>query len=363
MNTTGYREEVLNVLLAQLLDERGIVSESVKRATQTRRVPDVLALIRGLRTAIEGKVDDHPTAADDVLKDARGRLEQGIAHIGIAVLHPATLRQIPFASVKSELSKTKLRIAICSEAGEQVWTDGGTNYLGAMLRRTSDQLIEEDIVTQAVAALDAGVEAFPQAFGASPAAIERSAEVLGSYEPHEHEARLKSSLPTTGFCEFVFVCDMGDISFCSDEYLERIAKRMRQESDRTFLVQSKNPATFSRVKWPRNVVLGTTIETNRDDLCAAISTAPPPSQRFADLLAIEHAVKMVTIEPVMDFDLDTLASWVEQIHPRMVWLGYQNHGKDLPAPPMEKVRELHWRLSQLHIPVVLKSVPTVEQDG
>jgi hypothetical protein len=73
MNTTGYREEVLNVLLAQLLDEQGIVSapeQSVKRATQARRVTDVLVLFRGLRTAIEGKVGDHPTAAEDVLKAA-----------------------------------------------------------------------------------------------------------------------------------------------------------------------------------------------------------------------------------------------------------------------------------------------------
>ncbi len=69
MSTTGYREEVLNVLRAQLLDEQGIVSapeQSLKRAAQTRRVPDVLVLFRGLRTAIEGKVEDHSTASDDV---------------------------------------------------------------------------------------------------------------------------------------------------------------------------------------------------------------------------------------------------------------------------------------------------------
>lgn len=160
MSSTGYREEVLNVLLAQLLDEQGIVSapeQSVRRAMQTRRVPDVLVLFRGLRTAIEGKVNDHPTAADDVLRDAQGLAEQGIAHIGIAVLYPATLRQIPFPSVKSELSKTNLRIAICSEAGEQGWSDGDINYLGAMLRRTFDQLIEEDVAfTQSCSALRAG---------------------------------------------------------------------------------------------------------------------------------------------------------------------------------------------------------------
>ncbi|MBL7077756.1 MAG: DUF5131 family protein [Kiritimatiellae bacterium] len=184
------------------------------------------------------------------------------------------------------------------------------------------------------------------------------------YKPHEHPERLDNSLPTTGFCQFIFTCDMGDISFCPDEHLERIVKRIRQESDRTFLIQSKAPATFMRVKkWPRNVILGTTIETNRDDLCADVSTAPPPSKRFKDLLAVDHPVKMITLEPLMSFDVDILASWVEKIHPRMVWLGYQNHGDDLPAPPLERVRELHWRLSQLHIPVVLKSIPTGDKQG
>jgi hypothetical protein len=195
MSNAGYREEVLNVLLAQLLDEQGIVSapeQSLKRASKTRRVPDVLVLFRGLRTAIEGKVDDHPTAVEDVLKDARGRVEQGIAHIGIAVLYPPALRQIKFPSLKNELSKARLRIAIYSEAGQQGWSDGDVNYLGAMLRRTFDQLVEEDVVTQAVAALDAGVEVFAQAINASPAAIERSAELLGIGEPATQEA---SNLP------------------------------------------------------------------------------------------------------------------------------------------------------------------------
>lgn len=186
MSTTGYREEVLNVLLAQLLEEQGIVSapeQSLKKASKSRRVPDVLVLFRGLRTAIEGKVDDHPTAVADVLKDARGRVEQGIAHIGIAVLYPPGLRQIQFSSLKSELGKARLRIAIYSEAGEQGWNGGDVNYLGDMLRRTFDQLVEEDVVKQAVAALDAGVEVFAQAISASPAAIERSAELLGIGEP------------------------------------------------------------------------------------------------------------------------------------------------------------------------------------
>jgi len=177
-------------LLAQLLDEQGIISapeQSLKPGATGRRIPDVLVSFRGLRTAIEGKVDDNPTAREEVQKNARERVEQGIAHIGISVLYPSSLRKVPFTSVKSELNKTRLQIAICSEAGEQGWTVGDANYLGTMLRRTFEQLVEEDVVTQAVSALDAGVEVFAQALNASPTAIERSADLLGIGEPSSKE--------------------------------------------------------------------------------------------------------------------------------------------------------------------------------
>jgi hypothetical protein len=190
MSRGGYREEVFNVLLAQLLAEQGIVSapeQSINRALKSRSVPDVMVVFRGLRTAIEGKVDDNPKAKDEVMENAKKRIEQGIAHIGIAVLYPAALRKLNFNAVKPELNKIKLQVAICSEAGEQGWAEGDVNYLGDMLRRTFDQLVKEDVVAQAVAALEAGVEVFAYAIGVAPAAIERSAELLGIGEPPKQE--------------------------------------------------------------------------------------------------------------------------------------------------------------------------------
>jgi len=177
------------------------------------------------------------------------------------------------------------------------------------------------------------------------------------YKPHEHPKRLAQPLKKTGFCEFIFTCDKGDVSSCSDEYVQRIVDRMKKEPDKTFLLQSKNPATFGRAQWPRNVVLGTTIETNRDDLCSAISKAPPPSQRMKDFLEIVHPFKQITIEPVMKFDLEIMVNWIAQTKPRLVWLGYDSKDCGLPAPSLDEVQELHWRLGLLHIPVVLKSIP------
>lgn len=182
-----YREEVLNVLLALLLHERGIVSapeQSFQDLVRMRRhVPDVLVLFQGLRTAIEGKVADLPAAGDDAIQAAKGRVEQGIAHIGLALVYPATLRTVPFDQLKDAIAQASLRIAICSEAGDSGWTEGDLNYLAELLKRTFDQLIQEDVVAVAVAALEAGIEKFSGAVIGMPGVIGRAAEILGIGEP------------------------------------------------------------------------------------------------------------------------------------------------------------------------------------
>ena len=183
MTTRGFREEVLNVVLAQLLGERGVVSvpETIERwPMRGRRMPDVLVVFQGLRTVIEGKVGDQPDAEGQVLQDARSRVEQGIAHIAIAVLYPAPLRHAPsLDELKRQLHAAPLRVTVCSEAGEDGWTECDLDTLVGLLRRSVDQLIREDVVAEAVAALDAGVERLAQAISGAPAIIDRWADILG----------------------------------------------------------------------------------------------------------------------------------------------------------------------------------------
>jgi hypothetical protein len=85
MDTT-YRQEVLNVLLAQLLQERGIISapESIISlgVKPKRNMPDIIVDFNGLRTVIEGEVADQADAQSRALAAARKRVETGIAHIG-----------------------------------------------------------------------------------------------------------------------------------------------------------------------------------------------------------------------------------------------------------------------------------------
>lgn len=176
------------------------------------------------------------------------------------------------------------------------------------------------------------------------------------YTPHAHPERLTQSLPRTGYMQFIFTVANGDIASCPTAFLEKIVERIKQETEKWFLIQSKNPATFNRVKFPRNVILGTTIETNRDELYEGISNAPLPSKRFQDLLTVTHKTKMLTVEPVIDFDVSILISWIEKLNPCMIWLGYDSKRNYLSEPELAKVKMLHWKLSRAGYFVILKTI-------
>lgn len=191
----GYREEVFNVLLALLLHQRGVVTAPEQSLLQSiggrprRSIPDVMVVFQGLRTVIEGKVEGQPQAKEAALTQAKERVEKGIAHIGIAVLYPESLRHVAFDSLQGALAHSRFEVATYSEAGELGWTEGGLDYLAELLRRTFDQLVKEDVVTKAVETLNEGVDAFARAVFTQPATVQRAAQILGVGEPPRRSRR------------------------------------------------------------------------------------------------------------------------------------------------------------------------------
>jgi uncharacterized Fe-S cluster-containing radical SAM superfamily protein len=165
-----------------------------------------------------------------------------------------------------------------------------------------------------------------------------------NYHPHEHPERLKR-IPNS---EIIFVAGDGDLSFCNPDYTRKIIDRIKEHNKRCrnkkiFYFQSKNPKYFEQFlkEFPDNVVLLTTLETNRDENYESISKAPKPSQRYRDFLALNYPRKVVTIEPVMDFDTDIFLDWILTIKPLYVWFGFNSHHKtvQLPEPSIEKAQE------------------------
>lgn len=178
-----YRQEVLNVVLAQLLDERGVVlaPESIRQLSggAGRSIPDVLVRFRGLRVAIEGEVADAAAAMDKAIGSAARRVKDGIAHIGIAVVYPSELRSVPFASLKQQMADASLTISLVSEAGDTGPRQAGVNELEQALRHIFDQLIQEDAVREAVALLSGAIDKFAQALQGKAGVRERLRRTLG----------------------------------------------------------------------------------------------------------------------------------------------------------------------------------------
>lgn len=176
------------------------------------------------------------------------------------------------------------------------------------------------------------------------------------YTPHEHPERL-AKIP--GGSRIVFVCGSGDIALASHDYIsqiiEAIKKRNAKFPKRTYYLQSKWPAMLGTHidEMPDNVILVTTLETNRDEGYAEISSAPPPTDRYRQFLALDWPHKVITIEPVMDFDLDTFAAMIVSVRPECVWLGYNTRPKQvtLPEPHPLKLRDLVQELTLAGIPI------------
>ena len=177
-----------------------------------------------------------------------------------------------------------------------------------------------------------------------------------AYTPHCHQDRL-GKIPSA---PIVFVCGNADISFCPPDFTRRIINQIVKHNQRariqkTYYLQSKRPVYFEPflAELPPNAVLLTTLETNRDEGYKAISKAPPPSERYRQFKALDYPRKVVTIEPILDFDLKTFFNWIRSIKPEYVWLGFNSKPKSvkLPEPTEAKVQELVNRLLDAGIEV------------
>lgn len=126
-------------------------------------------------------------------------------------------------------------------------------------------------------------------------------------------------------------------------------KWMAESPKAKFLIQTKNAPRFLKFKdeYPPNVILGATIETNRDH--PRMSKAPLPSRRLAAMhlchLKIPNSIH-ISVEPIIDFDTDEFVSSLRKIMPWAVSVGYDNWHAHLPEPSLVKTEEFMGRLSE-----------------
>ena len=132
---------------------------------------------------------------------------------------------------------------------------------------------------------------------------------------------------------------------------EEVINHCHSYKNNFYVFQTKNPNMYSLYlsllenlhNCCKGILLGTTIETNKEFL--SISKAPETYLRMVHMVRISLP-KFVSIEPIMDFDLEIMIGWIRKIKPEFVSIGADSGHNSLPEPPAWKVKKLIEELKQ-----------------
>jgi len=173
---------------------------------------------------------------------------------------------------------------------------------------------------------------------------------------HFDESELKTDL---GSDHFIFVgssCDMWAWDIPAEWILKTLNHCCKFERNR-WLFQSKNPNRFTDFYgyYPKinelgdSIIFGTTIETNREKYIN--KDAPAIVDRYCGIHTVgkeDGCRTMVTIEPIMDFDLKEMVEIISDIEPEWVNIGANtNYSVQLREPDPGKIRKLISALKEL----------------
>lgn len=163
----------------------------------------------------------------------------------------------------------------------------------------------------------------------------------------EHELKTPLMKPDDGTVIFIGSCNDIFGYWIPREWILKVLNHCKEYPDNTYLFQTKNPARFFEFEnlFPPNVIYGTTLETNRDYGYFKISKAPLPSLRkhmfclFVGNNDFSYR-SMLSLEPLINFDLDVMVKWVNEIKPLFVSIGADSVTKSLPDPSPKKTKQL-----------------------
>ncbi len=166
------------------------------------------------------------------------------------------------------------------------------------------------------------------------------------------EKAISKKMPT--FKGDVFVCSMIDLfaNKVPDEMIRKILEKLKENQNNTYILQTKNPARLldwiDKIKLLKNVILGTTIETNRD--YNEMSKAPVPFNRACSMERVKEesytTKQFISIEPILDFNAKLFTEWIKEIAPVYVSIGADSKKNNLPEPEPQKIKQLIAELKQ-----------------
>jgi DNA repair photolyase len=154
------------------------------------------------------------------------------------------------------------------------------------------------------------------------------------------EAEFKTDL---GSGNFIFVGSSIDMfaNEIPELWIIKTLNHCRKFNNEYFL-QTKNPKRiwdFLIHDMPDNFSICTTLESNRD-YPKIRNNAPDILKRVYGMQLFKHTKKYITIEPIMDFDLNMFINKIYDCEPIQVNIGSDSGNNKLPEPNPEKVKTL-----------------------
>ncbi len=157
-----------------------------------------------------------------------------------------------------------------------------------------------------------------------------------------------------GSGNFIFVGSSNDM-FAREIPVKWIVQTLVhcQNHNNKYLFQTKNPQRFLQFL-PFDIIyeksiLCTTIESNRF-YPEIMNQSPHPLERAEAMEELsKHVPCYVTIEPILDFDLEPMVEIIRRCKPRQVNIGADSKGHNLPEPSKEKVLALITELEKFTV--------------
>ncbi len=163
-------------------------------------------------------------------------------------------------------------------------------------------------------------------------------EECKKYTPHAHLEVLEREPKRTSDYGFITLSMNGELAFAPDDVIQKHLDYATKYSDRNFVLHTKNPARFKTFNIPSNIVLITTIESDKIANYDAISKAPPVEERIAAMKDLKCR-KAVTIEPIIDFNYDIFLKHLKDIKPEYIYIGYNSKKSvKLNEPTLDKTK-------------------------
>lgn len=120
----------------------------------------------------------------------------------------------------------------------------------------------------------------------------------------------------------------------ADKWIWQVLNKCKYHDGNKYIFQSKNPSRFFKFtqEFPPQTILGTTLESNRE--YGQSIDAPLPWVRASAFIdrRLERFKKMVSIEPIVAFELEIFLKWLRQIKPAFVSIGADSRGHNLIEP-------------------------------